>query len=95
LPEIGYGIQVKLNSAGVICDNVVGDTKGPGIMVYVAVDDGRGIMVERNFVRGFLRSSGIVGSGGPAIVRNNILGGNRGGGIGLEDYAARGLFGAS
>ena len=33
-PEIGYGLQVKLNSVGVIRGNVIVDTKGPGIMVY-------------------------------------------------------------
>ena len=31
-PEVGYGLQVKLNSAGVIRNNVILDTKGPGIM---------------------------------------------------------------
>ena len=35
-PEIGYGFQVKLNSVAVIRDNVIVDTKGPGIMVYGA-----------------------------------------------------------
>ena len=32
-PQIGSGLQVKLNSSGIIRDNVVLDTKGPGIMV--------------------------------------------------------------
>src|SRR5262245_32829390 len=30
-PEIGYGIQFKLNSPGTIRDNIVINTKGPGI----------------------------------------------------------------
>jgi hypothetical protein len=34
--EVGYGLQVKLNSTAVIRDNVIVDTKGPGIMVYGA-----------------------------------------------------------
>jgi hypothetical protein len=34
--EIGYGLQVKLNSTATISDNVIVDTKGPGIMVYGA-----------------------------------------------------------
>jgi len=36
--EIGYGIQVKLNSIGIIRDDVIINTKGPGIMVYDASD---------------------------------------------------------
>src|SRR3990167_6632059 len=63
-PEIGYGIQVKLNSVAVIRDNVIADTKGPGIMVYGAQDLSAVSMVERNFVMGSLGSSGIVGGGG-------------------------------
>src|SRR4030095_6167530 len=31
---IGYGIQVKLNSTGIIRNNVIVGTKGPPIMVY-------------------------------------------------------------
>jgi hypothetical protein len=91
-PEIGYGIQVKLNSPAIIRGNVVADTKGPGIMVYGAVDGARMSTIERNFATGSVRSAGIVVGGGPVIVRNNILVGNRGGGIGLEDYGGRGLL---
>ena len=40
--EVGYGVQVKLNSTGVIRDNVIAGTKGPGIMVYGAHDPGGG-----------------------------------------------------
>src|SRR4029450_10309943 len=35
---VGYGLQVKLNSTGVIRDNVIVETKGPGIMVYGSRD---------------------------------------------------------
>ena len=91
-PEIGYGLQVKLNSSGVIRDNVIIDTKGPGIMVYGSRDLLSRNVVERNFVMGSQTSAGIVVGGGPALVRNNISVQNRGAGIGLEDYHGRGLL---
>jgi hypothetical protein len=90
--EIGYGIEVKLNSAGIIRDNVIVDTKGPGIMVYGARDLVTVSVVERNFVRGSRTSSGIVVAGGPAVVRNNVSGWNFEAGIGLENYKHRGLL---
>lgn len=91
-PEIGYGLQVKLNSVGVIRGNVIVDTKGPGIMVYGSRMPDRVSVVERNVVMGSLRSSGIVVGGGPVIVRNNVVIGNHEAGIGLEDYGRRGLL---
>ena len=90
--EIGYGIEVKLNTGGVIRDNVIIDTKGPGIMVYGARDLITVSVVERNFTRGSRTSSGIVVGGGPAVVRNNVSGWNFEGGIGLENYKQRGLL---
>lgn len=90
--EIGYGMQVKLNSSGIIRDNVVLDTKGPGIMVYGSRDLIATSMVERNFVRGSRTSSGIVVGGGPVMVRNNVSGWNLEAGIGLENYGGRGLL---
>jgi len=90
--EIGYGIQVKLNSSAIIRDNTVKDTKGPGIMVYGAYDTSAEILIERNFVSGSRTSSGIVIGGGPVTVRNNIALFNADSGIGLEDYAQRGLL---
>ena len=89
---VGYGIQIKLDSAGAIRDNVVVDTKGPGIMVYGARDPGRITVVERNFVAGSRNSSGIVIGGGPVVVRNNVSIQNGAAGVGLEDYGRRGLL---
>jgi hypothetical protein len=91
-PEIGYGIQVKLNSSGLIRDNMIVDTKGPGIMVYGSRDLVATSVVERNFTSGSRTSSGIVVGGGPALVRNNISLGNFDSGIGLENYGRRGLL---
>lgn len=92
-PEIGYGIQVKLNSRGIVRGNVVLDTKGPAIMFYGATDlGGPPSLVEGNVVVGSQRSSGIVVGGGPIVVRNNITLGNTMAGISIEDYARRGLL---
>jgi hypothetical protein len=90
--EIGYGIQVKLNSVAEIRDNVIVNTKGPGIMVYGSNDPNEKSVIERNFVSGSRESAGIVVGGGPAVVRNNIVSGNSEGGIGLENYRRRGLL---
>ncbi|HKY07022.1 MAG TPA: right-handed parallel beta-helix repeat-containing protein [Candidatus Binatia bacterium] len=90
-PMIGYGIQVKMNSVASVRDNVIVDTKGPGIMVYGAWDRNSVSVIERNFVQGS-RNSGIVIGGGPARVHNNISIGNAQGGIQLHDYSKRGLL---
>jgi hypothetical protein len=90
--EVGYGLQVKLNSTATIRDNVIADTKGPGIMVYGASDAAKVSVVERNFVAGSRTSSAIVIGGGPAIVRNNVATTSAEAGFGLEDYGRRGLL---
>jgi len=59
-PQIGYGVEVKLNSTGIIRDNVIVDSKGPGIMVYGSRDPSRVSVIERNVVMGSRTSSGIV-----------------------------------
>lgn len=91
-PQIGYGVQLKLNSWGVVRDNVIVDTKGPAIMVYGAADATRASVIERNLVVGSRQSSGVVVGGGPAVVRNNIALGSAEAGIALLDYGQRGLL---
>jgi hypothetical protein len=91
-PSIGYGIQVKLNSTAVIQGNRIINTKGPGIMVYGSQGVSETSVIERNLVSGSRNSSGILIGGGPALVRNNIAVYNGEGGIGLQDYANRGLL---
>ena len=90
--QIGYGIQVKLNSFGIVRDNVINDIKGPGIMVYGARNSSSMTLIERNFASGSRTSSGIVVGGGPAKVSNNIVVLNHEGGISVEDHAKRGLL---
>ena len=91
-PEIGYGVQIKLNSVGQVRDNVILNTKGPGIMVYGATRPGGVSMIERNAVTGSRQSAAIVVGGGPAILRNNVVAEGTEGGIRLEDYGHRGLL---
>jgi hypothetical protein len=91
-PAIGYGIQVKLNTTAIVRDNVVVDTKGPGIMAYGATDPGRRTLVEGNFVTRSRTSSAIVVGGGPVTVRNNIAVMSAEAGIGVEDYGRRRLL---
>ncbi len=90
--EIGYGLEVKLNSAGIIRDNIVVNTKGPGIMVYGSSNLSSVNLVERNVAIGSQKSSGIIVGGGPAIIRNNVTASNDEAGIALEDYKKRGLL---
>jgi hypothetical protein len=92
-PEgVGYGVQIKLNSRGVIRENVIVGTKGPGIMVYGAHDPAAASVVERNVVAGSRTSAGILVGGGPAVVRNNVVMGSAEGGIAVQDYGGRDLL---
>jgi hypothetical protein len=87
----GYAIQVKLNSYGVIRDNTIYRTKGPGIAVYGSNNGGAASIIEGNYVEGSVNDGGIAILGGPAIVRNNVAVGNAYGGISAQDYNGRGL----
>lgn len=92
---IGYGIQLKLKvRGGVIRDNFITGTLGPGIMVYgvedAAAEDA--LMIERNIVVGSRNNPGIAVGGGPAVLRHNLVLGCRAGGIGVFDYGSRGLL---
>jgi hypothetical protein len=89
---IGYGMQIKLNSAATIRRNQISDTKGPCIMIYGAMDRERVSRVEDNVVRASRRSSGIVIGGGPVVVRGNVAIGHAQAGIAIEDYGDRGLL---
>lgn len=90
--QVGYGLEIKLNSSGIVRDNVILRTKGPGIMVYGARDLLTQNLVERNVVMGSAQSAGVVVGGGPAVVRNNVSLMNHEGGISLQDYGQRGLL---
>ena len=91
-PEIGYGIQVKLNSSAIIRGNTIIKTKGPGIMIYGSEDLTVSSLVERNVTTNSRHSAGILVGGGPVIIRNNIATSNDEGGISLQDYKNRKLL---
>ncbi|MEW5979028.1 MAG: Ig-like domain-containing protein [Acidobacteriota bacterium] len=88
---IGYGVEVKLNSYGMIRDNTVYRTKGPGIMVYGSNQGDPASVLVGNYVEGSATEGGIVVGGGPAVVQNNVLVGNAYGGISAQNYNSRNL----
>jgi Right handed beta helix region len=88
---VGYGIEVKLNSWGVIRDNTIVNTKGPPIMTYGSNQPAHVSLIEGNYVEGSRGEGGIVIGGGPAIVRNNIAVNNANGGISAQNYDRRNL----
>jgi hypothetical protein len=90
---IGYGIQLKLNvTGGIIENNYITGTKGPGIMVYGAENqDPRNANIVRNkIVTGSRNSPGIVVGGGPSTVTGNLVIGCPGG-ISNINYGNRNL----
>ncbi len=91
---VGYALEIKLDSWGMVARNSIRDTKGPGIEIYGSSDpSGEGSVpsvVEQNLVWGGASGAIEIG-GGPAIVRNNIVVGSVGGGIVSYDYGGRGL----
>ncbi len=92
---VGYGIELKLNvKGGIIRNNLIMNSQGPGIMVYGAKDakpeDAN--IVEGNIVVGSRNSAGIVVGAGPSVVRNNIVLGCSGGGISALNYGGWNLF---
>lgn len=90
-PNVGYALEIKLDSHGVVRDNVIADTKGPGIEIYGSTDLTRVSLVERNLVIGARTSGTLEIGGGPALVRNNIVVGGEAAGISVYDYGGRGL----
>ena len=89
--NVGYGLEVKLNSTATIRDNAIYNTKGPGLMVYGADQQAQPSIVEGNYVEGSRNDGAIVVGGGPAVVRNNVALGGSIGGIVAQDYGGRGL----
>ncbi|MEO8191870.1 MAG: FG-GAP-like repeat-containing protein [Acidobacteriota bacterium] len=88
---VGYGLEIKLNSWATIIENTIYNAQGPGIDVYGSNRGDPASLVERNYVEGSKTDAGINVSGGPAVVRNNILVGNQYNGIWAQDYGGRGL----
>src|SRR5690606_20536980 len=89
--NVGYAMEVKLDSYGVVRDNVIHDTKGPGVEIYGSVDLTRVSVVERNLIIGSRTAGTLEIGGGPALVRNNIVVGGAVAGLYVYDYQDRGL----
>lgn len=71
----GDGIEIKEGSFGnVIRDNVVHDTKYPGILLFGTVGNGPANVVERNVIWGVDDNTMQIAA--DAVVRNNIILGN-------------------
>ena len=83
---VGYGLEIKLDSYGVVRDNVIDDTKGPGIEIYGSPELSRRSIVEGNIVGGSRESSSLEIGGGPALVRNNIVLGGSYAALRVYDY---------
>jgi len=88
--QVGYGLEVKLNSYATIKDNTIYRSRGPGLMVYGSNRGDPASVIEGNYVEGAVTDAGINVGGGPAIVRNNVVVGNNPG-IWAQDYNGRGL----
>lgn len=87
---IGYGMEMKLNSFGVVRHNAIFDTQGPGIEVYGSTA-GDGTLVDGNLVVGSTNDAALEIGGGPAEVVNNVVVGGPAGGIYAYDYGGRDL----
>jgi len=73
--EQGDGIEIKEGSYGnVVRDNVIHDTKYPGILLYSTVGNGSRNVVEGNVVWNVADNTMQVAA--DAVVRNNIILGN-------------------
>lgn len=73
--EQGDGIEIKEGSYGnIVRDNVIHDTKYPGILVYSTVGNGPPNVIEGNVVWNVLDNTIQIAA--DAVVRNNIVLGN-------------------
>lgn len=87
---VGYAMEIKLGSWGVIAENTVYDAQGPAIEVYGAEDDSWTI-VTRNLLIASRDAATLEIGGGPAIVDNNVVIGGAGAALMVYDYGGRGL----
>ena len=88
---VGYGLEIKVDSYGIVRDNVIHDTQGPGIEIYGSYDDNLVSHVTGNLVMGSRVDGSLEIGGGPCIVTGNIVVGGAQGAIYAYDYSGRGL----
>jgi hypothetical protein len=89
--DIGYGVQAKLDSWGTVQDNVIHDTKGPGIEIYGSVYSSARSLVHGNLVIGSREAASLELAGGPVDVRANVIIGGATAALLAYDYGDRGL----
>lgn len=87
---VGYGMQAKLNSSGVVRYNTIYRTKGPGIMIYGSSVD-TSTEVYGNYIEGAKNDAGINVAGRNVLVYSNILRFNNMG-IFTQNYGGRNLL---
>jgi hypothetical protein len=87
---VGYAMEIKTDSWAYVRDNVIHDTKGPGIEIYGSADLSRVSIVEGNVVIGSREAGTLEIGGGPVIVRNNIVIGGSSAAILVYDYGGQG-----
>ncbi len=83
---VGYGMELKKDSWGVIRDNVVNDTQGPGIEVFGSEDAARATLIDGNFAVRSRNNASIEVGGSNVTVTNNIVVGGAEGGIYVYAY---------
>jgi hypothetical protein len=88
---VGSGVQIKLNSYATVRDNTIYNTTGAGVIIYGSSEGDPASIVEGNYVEGAQQDAGINASGGPIIVRNNVVIRNANFGIWAQDYNGRNL----
>ncbi len=86
---VGYGLQIKLDSYGIVRDNVIVDTKGPAVHIYGSDDSARLNVVEGNLLVGSRNNGTLEIAGGPTIARNNIVVDGQGGALVVYQYQGR------
>jgi len=83
---VGYGMELKKDSWGLLADNVVVDTQGPGIEVFGGEDHAYRVTVQGNLVVRSMNNGSIEVGGSNVRVVNNIVVGGGDGAISVYAY---------
>jgi hypothetical protein len=90
---VGYGVEVKLNSYGILRDNSIFGAQGPGMMVYGSQNaTAPPIVIEGNYIHGSRNDAALNVAGGPARVTNNVIINSGSEALYTQNYGGRGLL---